>query len=529
MNEHPRTTWWVENLLRPALIAGMVVCLAAPAVVLLEWIFTDWGGAYFLVFAFVASLEGILSERALQKRRISGWEYLGSRTAELLILLIVLKLISYLPAGLDQLWIEAQAWASDPGLIVNNIDFFTSLLLLALWSGSIYIGRLVRELDADKDPPSAPPDRADPEYYRWLTQPRVTRDRQESLYWLADMILWGGIVLLGVAALLQFVQLESRIPAMATVIYFALAVILLSQARFGVTHTRWRAEGLPVQPGMGRRWLLWGMVFVLGVALVALVLPTSYSMGPLQALLSLYSFLTNIVIFLFGLLVFLLSLPFALLLPSVERPPLPSFPAFETLPQEPVPGGGTPPWLDTLLSAAFWLVVFSIVIYALYRVLRDRFGELDESEAAAGTWWGRLLLWFRDLWRRWLDWRRGVQVELGRRLAQRRLVRPTLPSPGRFLSLRSLAPRDLIYYFYLSVARRAAAAGQRRQPGQTPYEYQSELDRRFPDLEPDLSGLTEAFVRARYSSDAIEEETADAVKPLWQRIKTALRRHRGPP
>ncbi|MGD8738204.1 MAG: DUF4129 domain-containing protein, partial [Anaerolineae bacterium] len=249
---------------------------------------------------------------------------------------------------------------------------------------------------------------------------------------------------------------------------------------------------------------------------------------PLQALLGLYHVLTNIVLFLFGLLVFLLSLPFALLMPSIETPAPPALPPLERLPQEQIQGGGTPPWLEMLLSAAFWLLVLSIVVYALYRVVRDRFGDLEGSEAAAGTWWGQLLLWLREMWQRWLDWRRGIQMEVGRRLAQRRWVRPTLPSAGRFLSLRGLAPRDLIYYFYLSVNRRAAQAGQRRGPGQTPYEYQVELDRRFPDLEPDLSGLTEAFVRARYSPDSVEEETAEAVKPLWQRIKTVLRRHRRP-
>jgi hypothetical protein len=525
MNEHLGANWWMENLLRPVLIAGMVACLASPPIVLLEWVFPEWNGAYFLVFAVGASLEGILSERALQKRRISGWEYIGSRAAELLILLIALKFTSYLPAGLEQLWIEVQAWATDPSLIMKNIDLLTSLLLAVLWSGSIYVGRMVRELDADEDK-TPPPDKTDAAYYLWLTQPRATRDRQETLYWLADTVLWGGIVLLGVAAVLQFVEFSSRVPAIATVIYFGLAVILLSQARFGVTYTRWRAEALPVQEGMGRRWLLWGAIFVLSVALVALVLPTTYTMGPLQALLGLYHVLTSIVLFLFGLLVFLLSLPFALLMPNLETPPPPALPPLESLTQGQTQGGVAPPWLETLLSAASWLLVLSIVIYALYRVVRDRFGELEGSEAAAGTWWGQLLLWLRELWQRWLGWQRGLETAVARRLANRRRLRSTLPSAGRFFSLRGLAPRDLIYYFYLSVIRRAAQAGQRRRPGQTPYEYQVELDRRFPDLEPDLSGLTEAFVRARYSPASVEEETAEAVKPLWQRIKTVLRRHR---
>jgi hypothetical protein len=98
--------------------------------------------------------------------------------------------------------------------------------------------------------------------------------------------------------------------------------------------------------------------------------------------------------------------------------------------------------------------------------------------------------------------------------------------PFRFLSLRRLPPRELVRYFYLSAERRAAEAGRPRHRHQTPYEYEADLDESFPDLEDDLSGLTEAFVAARYDSRPLDKEDADAVKPLWQRIKAALRRRR---
>jgi hypothetical protein len=84
----------------------------------------------------------------------------------------------------------------------------------------------------------------------------------------------------------------------------------------------------------------------------------------------------------------------------------------------------------------------------------------------------------------------------------------------------------MIRYFYLSVARRASQAGQSRAPGETPYEYRAALDRQFPELEPDLEGLTDAFVEARYSQRPVQEEDAQAVKPLWQRIKAILQRRR---
>ena len=123
-----------------------------------------------------------------------------------------------------------------------------------------------------------------------------------------------------------------------------------------------------------------------------------------------------------------------------------------------------------------------------------------------------------------------MQRDIKSRLGQRRLQHgggPSSRSPGtRFWSLRRLSPRDMVRYFYLSTVRRAGQAGQPRIPGQTPYEYEADLGERFTELEPDLSGLTEAFVRARYGYEAVETADAEAVKPLWQRIKAALRRAR---
>jgi len=50
--------------------------------------------------------------------------------------------------------------------------------------------------------------------------------------------------------------------------------------------------------------------------------------------------------------------------------------------------------------------------------------------------------------------------------------------------------------------------------------------RRRSRHDPDLDGLTEAFVKARYSQEPVAQQEAEAVKPLWQRIKAALRRQR---
>jgi hypothetical protein len=50
------------------------------------------------------------------------------------------------------------------------------------------------------------------------------------------------------------------------------------------------------------------------------------------------------------------------------------------------------------------------------------------------------------------------------------------------------------------------------------------MNRTLPELEPDLSGLTGAFMTARYSPEPVQAEEAQAAKSFWQRIKEALQR-----
>ena len=56
---------WVELLLRPVLLALMLVCVLAPVVFMLEAMLGNWDGTYFLAFCFFAGIEGILAVRAL--------------------------------------------------------------------------------------------------------------------------------------------------------------------------------------------------------------------------------------------------------------------------------------------------------------------------------------------------------------------------------------------------------------------------------------------------------------------------------
>jgi hypothetical protein len=525
MSKRLAGTWWLENLLRPMLIAAMLACLATPLALVLAWLIEGWDGTYFLVFVFFAGLEGILSERVLHKQRISGWAYLASRGAEALILLVVLKVINYLPLGLGQLWAEALTWPSHPDLLISNLDLLTGAVFLPMWGVSLYVGRLVSELDVHSGEVTAPLDKTSTAYYLWLTQPSPVRDRQERLDWLGEVFLWGGIVLLVASAGIHGALPATGIPAVPTLLYFALGVALLSQARFSVTHTTWQMHNIPVQEGIGRRWLVWAVVFLVGVAFVALLLPTRYAMGPVQALLAAISFIVQVVTLAVSFALALIMLLLSFFLPSVQPTPQPTQAPQLLPPMEPGASSSSTPWLQVLVSVLFWATILAIVGYSVLRFLQDRFDLFARSEKAAGTWWGRFLSWLQTFWSQWRAWRQEVQEELARRWPKRQRARPGPGDLFRFLSVRRLPPRERIRFFYLSTARRAAQAGRPRRPGETPYEYRSDLEAHFPDLEPsDLSGLTDAFIQARYDRRPVQAEDAEAVKPLWQRIKTVLRK-----
>jgi hypothetical protein len=517
-------SWWVENLLRPIVIAIMMTCMVAPAARFLRWPDAEWASSLFLAFVFLANMEGILSERLLHKQRITGWAYLGSRAAEWLVLAIILKVVNYLPLGLGQLWADAATWLSDPNKIFSETDFFTILLFTAAWVASLYVAHQAAELDVEEIKVAPPEDKTSTEYYLWLTAPPLIREREEALAWLGESFLWGGVTILILSAAIYLILPETGASVLPVVLYFLLGVALLSQARFSVSHMGWQVQGISVQRGIAQRWLRWAVLFLVAVTALALLLPTDYAMGPILAIYGFLMMIFDVAMLIIAFIVYLLVLLLAFLFPNIETPTPPSLTAVVPTPSpEPTPVSASQPWIQVLMSALFWILILGIVGYALLRFLQDRWGLLGKGQETAGSWWARFRAWLRALWHRWWAWGQEVGGKLIALRADRQARLPLADRVARFFSLRGLAPRELVRYFYLSAERRAARAGQPRQPGQTPYEYRAALDGHFPDLEPDLSGLTDAFVLARYSPKPVEPEDAEAVKPLWQRIKAALR------
>jgi hypothetical protein len=107
--------------------------------------------------------------------------------------------------------------------------------------------------------------------------------------------------------------------------------------------------------------------------------------------------------------------------------------------------------------------------------------------------------------------------------ARRPTTARSASTPRRWINPRKLSPRQQVQFYYLAMLRRGGEHGHARQPTQTPYEYARTLESQIPEIDQDVEGITDEFVKARYSRHDIPPEHVGLVRRYWERIKRALR------
>jgi hypothetical protein len=173
-------------------------------------------------------------------------------------------------------------------------------------------------------------------------------------------------------------------------------------------------------------------------------------------------------------------------------------------------------------SLIFWTVFFIAAGYMLAQFLRRHPDIVDTLKRLPGI--GLLL----RLWHRVRAGLGGLSRQLeDLREARRRARRPSparsAAAPRRFINPRKLSPRQQVQFFYLAMLRRSGERGYPRQAAQTPYEYARTLEGQLPEVDEDITGLTDEFVEARYSRHEIITEKVGLVRRYWERIKRALK------
>lgn len=519
---------WQERVIYPVSVAVMIgCCLFAVAQAIERFAGTRIDLYIVSLVGMLAALQSFYTQALAAALRIEGVRRWLLDGLELALLLVLARL------GL---------FASDAvtGQRVVRFDFFSFdyrwtlvivLMILAWLFAKVAATQFARLR-------TLPQEHKETEYIDalWVSP----YDRLNSLY------LQGGIVLMffaGIARMdLSQVQNMAGPPSTGIVlnalVYFGTGLILLAQAHFDSSRRRWFVDEVTVAPETGARRVRYSLILIGMAAVIAFIVPISYTLGLLDALrpvVAVLAFIANLVVELFVLIAALVGYLVALLLGRRAELPQapPALTPIEVPPASTATGGGLLDWLNALnwaniQSLLSWLIAAAVIVYVARSYLRDHTDiSIRLGQIGILRFLGKLL---EAIWRSLA----GIAEDAGELrddLVQRLLSRlGAIRRPvGRLLGLGGIQPRERIRYLYLTILTRAAGRGIGRKRDQTPYEYEGFLAPRVPDVEEDVVHLTEAFVEARYSQQPVTDGDIAPVYEAWLRLRSALRRARPNP
>lgn len=516
------------RLISYGLVTAMLVCASLTMVNFVIALGIHRPPWYLAWLVALTTLERLYMYRRSSRVSLFGKDWLVVNGSQWVILLIIIKLTIGLSMGADAFLAEIPKWRVDFATYFLTPEVFFAILVVgAVWLiAGAYADMLDNiGLDASILKHELP-------VYDAGEQP--ARER------LINLIFGTGIVLVLLTAMMRMNLREvffsdgkltfSQIPLLenggaSTLLYFMFAMALLSQSQFINLHALWSIQRIPVNREVSGRWALYTFIFLLLIAGITTLLPTSYSLGVLTVLGYLLSVLLAFILFIeqmvVGFVLFLFSLPLLLIgaRPSAPKAPVIRMPK----PEIPTDAGTNLAWWEASKTAIFWALLAGILLFALITYLRQHEEILDELKKVRGLGWlAKIWSWLTSLFGKVSS---GIEqvVEAGRkRLRSRRSNSADWFNAG-FLNLRRLDPRQRVYFFYLAFLRRSDESGLPRRLSQTPSEFAAHLDSALPAAEPDIDALTAAFIEARYTPKPVEPEKANVVKEYWERLKKALR------
>lgn len=521
---------WVEAVFEPAALVVLIGLFVGGVVTFGLALAPGWDARFVLPLSLIVALEGFFYARRFARPAVL-WKEWGALLA---LPVLALKLLPY-AIGAESLAVDAAEWWRSPGSFFSGAFVVGLSMLLLAWLMAL---DSTMDLNRLRIQPGEIP--ADAKRYELYNDGWRFVDHATPLRYLGYRVLWGGVLLvflgglsalgtqqlLTPAALLQlvaFVRPTISYSYSNVILYFVVGLLLLSEAQYVRQRTAWKLEQLEPPRELAPRWIAEAAVATLAVVLLALALPTDYAMGladVLELAMSVVVYLVQIVVGLVMLIILVLSWPLRWLLPSGGD----ASPQAQPTPPPPVTPAEPVAWLQLLQSLVFWIVALAIVAYLLSVVWRRRPPAPDWLKASM---LGSLLVAVGRLLAALLRIGRSAASAVAAALPR---LRPVQPQPVhrvlRWVSFSRLGPRQLIEYFYLSVLERAARLGVAREKGETASEFSHRLPARLPDVEPDLTELTESFVEARYGPRPVDEGLVRTARAHWQAIKLKLRRRR---
>ncbi len=506
----------VTNLLVSAMLTCFMISLTQFAQVLAP----NWENWYLPLIAFLVSLDALYTKRATRNLTVPSLEWLVFRVSELVVILLAVKVLLYILRDPTQLFLDLSLWREDfIGNFFSGEYLAVSFLVILIWIISGLFANDLGELEVGES------------FLDGEIPIGSGLSRQIARENLVTRVFFLGVMMIILATFIR-IDLQSigvtkgplHPSAINILLYFFFSLALMSQTQFAILRAGWSHQHLQIGKNIGIRWAVYSILFLFGVSGLVICLPTRYTLGFLAVLNYILELLISIVLFLWEALIFLFLLLLSLLgLHSGDTKSTNIIPK-RPLPPEPTNLNTTPiPWLEFIKSILFWAVFVSVVIFSVYQFLNQHQELLAKLRQIPG--WSQI----QGFWERFIAWLRGVnsaiskRIETGLRTLPRRQL-DTDQGLRRFAGLRRLSPRQKILFFYLALVRRGREKGFRRQAWQTPYEYGETLREALPEVNEDLSAMTDTFVEARYSHHLISDERVGFMKRWWLRVRRALRR-----
>jgi hypothetical protein len=528
------------------IVGAMMVCLAVSFVQLGELILPGWSGDYLVALSFLVAIEAMYSHRRLAHLSFTEKEFVVYRLAEFILIFFVLKLAFYLVNGFDLLLLDLPLWREDLWMNFFTGEYlFGITVVLIIWVVSLRFSADLQAFEVDEQEL-----RAEIESGVFEQRPAV-RERMGNLILGIGMLMTFLATALRLDMMRDWLDLPEMRAGVANLLaYFLLSLVLLSLTEYNLLRVSWMVEKVPVRKEIPRRWLFYSSVFILGIAVLAFVLPTNYSIGFLAVLkyllFGMWAVATLLMSILFTPIFLLINFLLSLLGSKDNSVAMPDLSRFEPRPPavaEPAPI----PWLELLKSLLFWVVFLAVIGFSLYYYLREHADLLIAMRkfpllSGLVRFWEWLRQWVGAANRQFTNAVDGTWQRLKARLSRR-----PLEQSWNFINLHSISPRERIIFYYLALVRRGGETAIQRKPSQTPYEYSRALteallkpaDEQSPEehapsitdtsslkIEQEVTAITECFVESRYSLHEVTDQDASLVRRYWERIRRFLRDRR---
>jgi hypothetical protein len=515
------------------LVFLMMVCILMTVGNLIQNTFPDWHSGIIAGVILFIVIDRLYTYRQLKSLTPLSTEWVMAHAAQWIVILVFIRFLLSYANGLDSFLTDLSLFAR--GYIANffSAEFVITLLLaLLVWYLTAEFLTLLDEIGLD---------------VKWALGEEsvlIQGDAVPAHQRLVNLIFSLGIGLVILTALTR-INLRATFSSPAgmpkvewnhfsgaeagALLYFVFGLALLSLSRLMSLQPHGNRLRIPVSSkNLTRQWGMYSLFFLLSLAVIVSLLPAGDSLGFFPVLGTLLGFLLSVLFFIgqliLALVLLLFSLPFLLfgkVPPFFNRSALPVLPRLPVQPAVPIPSSAI--W-ELARSILLWGSLLVILVFAFRQFVEQHDRILATLRKSRITNW--LLLAWQWLYRHADQTRASLPRAIAdgwQGILARLEGKRSLPRPG-WIILRSLDPRQQIYFFYLAMIRRGDEQGLRRKPSQTPSEYAVQLEKALPSASEDIDSITEAFVRARYSRQEVDSRKADLVKATWARIRHAMQR-----